>query len=311
MSLQQPRSGLQPNQLCQSCADNIFPDGNWKQTWKKEGESVLKGSTKYYTEEITRGPFNVDASRKASEAGCHFCSLVLEAICERVFFSGAPDPYNIQDQGYESCCSLYDEYLIHIRPKYHDLEVMFRKPGDEHFDHACRLKYRSVTATDRDEPHQYNHPNYGKLVQHISHTNLGELRVEQIKEWIQVYKESHPKCNASYEYKGQGGPIVRFIDFGTNSSQPAKLVDRHLAGADRPVYITLSYCWTPETVKSKMTRTNKDSYYEAVPATEWPEIYKDTASLACQLGVRYVWIDSLCIIQDDPMDWAERGQSWT
>ncbi|KAH7634317.1 hypothetical protein B0T09DRAFT_388277, partial [Sordaria sp. MPI-SDFR-AT-0083] len=102
-------------------------------------------------------------------------------------------------------------------------------------------------------------------------------------------------------------PIVRFIDFGTNSSQPAKLVDRHLAGADRPVYITLSYCWTPETVKSKMTRTNKDSYYEAVPATEWPEIYKDTASLACQLGVRYVWIDSLCIIQDDPMDWAERG----
>lgn len=309
MSLHQPRSRLQPNQLCQSCIDNLFPDNDWERTWKGYCTGDLKDGTEHHPKKCMRGPFSTDAARKASEAGCHFCSLVLEAICERIFLYGAKDPCRTQGQGHESCCSLYDVYVIHIRHKYQELEVLARKREDGDLVFACRLMYRPLTATDRDESREYHHPDYGKLVQRISHTNLGEPIVEQVKEWIQICRENHPKCNASYEYKRQRVPVVRLIDLGISSHQSPKLVDSHLAGADRPTYITLSYRWTSEAVKHRLTRTNKDIYYQALPATEWPQTYKDTASLARQLGVRYVWIDSLCIIQDDPMDWAEQAST--
>lgn len=49
-----------------------------------------------------------------------------------------------------------------------------------------------------------------------------------------------------------------------------------------------------------------------------PLLYQDTIRLAWRLGIEYIWIDSLCIIQNDPDDWAQEagrmqhvyGNSW-
>lgn len=38
-----------------------------------------------------------------------------------------------------------------------------------------------------------------------------------------------------------------------------------------------------------------------------PQSFQDAVWLAHELGIRYLWIDSLCILQDDPEDWARES----
>jgi hypothetical protein len=38
-----------------------------------------------------------------------------------------------------------------------------------------------------------------------------------------------------------------------------------------------------------------------------PKSFQDAAKVAMNLGLRYLWIDSLCIVQDDPLDWEEEA----
>lgn len=130
MSLQQPRSGLLPNQLCQSCVDNIFPDDNWEHTWIEE---IKRWHSSYEVPEVIRGPFNINACLKASEAGCHFCRLMLECIREHIIYMGGLDPYRNQEQRCESFCSLFVEFHIRIHPARHFLQIFTRNETVRHF----------------------------------------------------------------------------------------------------------------------------------------------------------------------------------
>ncbi|PVH85045.1 heterokaryon incompatibility, partial [Cadophora sp. DSE1049] len=40
---------------------------------------------------------------------------------------------------------------------------------------------------------------------------------------------------------------------------------------------------------------------------ELPKTFRDTVVVTRRLGIRYLWIDSLCIIQDSSMDWARES----
>jgi hypothetical protein len=68
------------------------------------------------------------------------------------------------------------------------------------------------------------------------------------------------------------------------------------------IYATLSHYWGPEMpcVLSTEDRTNRLC---GIPWTELPQTFQDAIRYCLALGVFYLWIDALCIIQDDPGDW--------
>ena len=68
-------------------------------------------------------------------------------------------------------------------------------------------------------------------------------------------------------------------------------------------YVALSYCWGPKCQNFFMTTTlNLAQHRQSVPKDELPQGLQDAISLAMQLDYRYIWIDQLCIIQDDKAD---------
>jgi hypothetical protein len=42
---------------------------------------------------------------------------------------------------------------------------------------------------------------------------------------------------------------------------------------------------------------------QSVPFKDLPKTFKHAVQVALSLSITYLWIDSLCIIQDDPSDW--------
>lgn len=44
-----------------------------------------------------------------------------------------------------------------------------------------------------------------------------------------------------------------------------------------------------------------------IPWELLPTTFRDAIQVTKGLGIRYLWIDSLCIIQDDDVDWKEES----
>ncbi|KAK3353827.1 heterokaryon incompatibility protein-domain-containing protein [Lasiosphaeria hispida] len=68
-------------------------------------------------------------------------------------------------------------------------------------------------------------------------------------------------------------------------------------------YITLSHRWNDETSTSSTTRDNVSQRLQGEGLGELPLLFTDAFTLAFQLGIPYVWIDSLCIVQSDMDEW--------
>jgi hypothetical protein len=45
------------------------------------------------------------------------------------------------------------------------------------------------------------------------------------------------------------------------------------------------------------------SHMEGIFIRDLPKCFREAVQLCQKLKIRYLWIDALCIIQDDPVDW--------
>ncbi|KAI0397058.1 heterokaryon incompatibility protein-domain-containing protein, partial [Xylariaceae sp. FL0594] len=71
-------------------------------------------------------------------------------------------------------------------------------------------------------------------------------------------------------------------------------------------YTALSHCWGAAAVSEPFctTRANMRDRMAAIRVSAMPRTFRDAVAVARRLRFRYVWIDSLCIVQDDAADWA-------
>lgn len=68
-------------------------------------------------------------------------------------------------------------------------------------------------------------------------------------------------------------------------------------------YNTLSHCWG-SSVGLTTTLNTLQSRKDGIVWTDLPKTFQDVITITHNMGIHYLWIDSLCIIQDSPDDWA-------
>lgn len=71
-------------------------------------------------------------------------------------------------------------------------------------------------------------------------------------------------------------------------------------------YACLSYCWGKRH-PIKTTTSALARYLEGIPWEDLPKTFQDSVSFVYRLGIQYLWIDSLCILQDSIGDWLHEG----
>jgi hypothetical protein len=70
----------------------------------------------------------------------------------------------------------------------------------------------------------------------------------------------------------------------------------------RPTYLALSHCWGKDGVPLKTTKETVGKFEQSIPFEDLPRTFREAVIITRKLNVRYLWIDSLCIIQDDSAD---------
>ncbi|AEO66911.1 uncharacterized protein THITE_2128899 [Thermothielavioides terrestris NRRL 8126] len=99
----------------------------------------------------------------------------------------------------------------------------------------------------------------------------------------------------------------RVLDVETHTDgefDGVKLVET--GGRQRGRYIALSHCWG-SSQSLTTTRSTIAARRAGVVLAALPKTYRDAVAITRALGVRYLWIDSLCIVQDDPADWEREA----
>lgn len=71
------------------------------------------------------------------------------------------------------------------------------------------------------------------------------------------------------------------------------------------LYTTLSHCWGSGPI-FKLLQSNLDDLRHDIPIKRLPQVFQDAMYVSTEIGICYIWIDSLCIIQD-----SKDGEDWT
>lgn len=122
--------------------------------------------------------------------------------------------------------------------------------------------------------------------------------VSVVLPWLRDCDEKHATCQE---------PNVIFPRRLIDIAGDLRLVDNGEGGGSRPgKYATLSHCWGKEKAALEMPKTlsaNVDRRLQGIEWAELPPLFRDAIQISRALGCAYIWIDALCIVQDDLADW--------
>ncbi|KAI1354793.1 HET-domain-containing protein [Xylaria sp. FL0043] len=139
---------------------------------------------------------------------------------------------------------------------------------------------------------------------------------------LPAHRDITPIC---YEGEGSFQTALQWIedctthhrcsDVAAPTSLPARVIDTALSGGPirlvegaprKGRYVCLSHCWgqeRPLTTTSQTLRSHMEEIsWDCIPAT-----FQDAINVCRKLRIRYIWIDSLCIIQDSLEDWERES----
>ncbi|GIJ90875.1 hypothetical protein Asppvi_009840 [Aspergillus pseudoviridinutans] len=137
-----------------------------------------------------------------------------------------------------------------------------------------------------------------------------------INKWLEECRRNHWACYRSIAGDIEGleasaattwpTRLLRISDSNKVGVPLVSLVET--GGAHIGDYITLSHCWGPPGKRPYCTKVgNKEQHYRSIPFDDLPLTFQDATMISYCMGISYLWIDSLCIVQDDKEDWDKES----
>ncbi|KJZ74886.1 hypothetical protein HIM_05795 [Hirsutella minnesotensis 3608] len=119
--------------------------------------------------------------------------------------------------------------------------------------------------------------------------------------WVKAC-DSHDRC-----LRRDGPMPTRLVDLGALDTETTtfRLVESRDVAVDR--YTALRYCWGRPANYVCTSRATLGERKSTITLRQLPKTFQDAIAVTRKLGVRYIWIDSLCIIQDDERDWEHES----
>ncbi|KAF2665591.1 HET-domain-containing protein [Microthyrium microscopicum] len=224
--------------------------------------------------------FNHDLRRK-SESGCQSCRVIYEG-CKRF---GADDEFALFWVVYKS-----------IRKEEPQLEVSFTTK-----DGVKKLLYFAVSEGESS-------PWEGITSRPILNERpCFAADIAFLKNKLKICLSEHEKC------RGRATDLPTYvpsrliqISHGLKGLL-VNLVEPKAGWFTRCIpYVALSHCWG-HVLTLKTTTLNIGQHKRRIPWNELGKTFQDAVGVTEKLGLRHIWIDSLCILQDDIDDWAQES----
>jgi hypothetical protein len=214
---------------------------------------------------------------KAAAAGCTWCSVILAGV-------------NSDD-------SLKDDFAASLPPGHLQIQLKALNANNVYTPAGINLAFISINHSSVQAAIFTTHDSMvGEIVTARNLDNqVNSLRAsQQIRTWLREC-DQHENC----------GPLqpsllpTRVIEVSPEEHPEYP----RLYAAQRTVgyYAALSYCWGAEQ-KGLTTLHNVNSRFQRLDTTALSHTVQDAITVTKRMGIKYLWIDALCIIQDSMDD---------
>ncbi|KAK5652173.1 hypothetical protein OQA88_10816 [Cercophora sp. LCS_1] len=123
-----------------------------------------------------------------------------------------------------------------------------------------------------------------------------------LRSWIDNCKASHTECEAVDPKLPK-----RVLDVG-GPTDGGDIYLRPSLPSENGQYVALSHCWG-DLPLAQTSATNLKERMAGIKLTSLPKSFQDAVTLTRSIGIRYLWIDSLCILQGDTTDWQVQSSN--
>uniref|UniRef100_A0A0B7JTU5 Heterokaryon incompatibility domain-containing protein n=1 Tax=Bionectria ochroleuca TaxID=29856 RepID=A0A0B7JTU5_BIOOC len=130
-----------------------------------------------------------------------------------------------------------------------------------------------------------------------------------VTKWLRTCRFHHRRC-----LKTRSGLIIdeihgpklptRVLDVSKRDEGVVSLIESNGLKGN---FCALSYCWGKGPQSVVTTRETIADHCAGIEIGLLPQTFKDAIQLTSEIGINYLWIDSLCIIQDDDGDWEKEA----
>ena len=117
----------------------------------------------------------------------------------------------------------------------------------------------------------------------------------EAREWMKQCITNHEKCPPNMPV-GLPTRLVKVSTLGEPESARLCEID-----GQRGYYCALSYCWGGDQDHKTLLECY-EQYKTELPYSDLPKTITDAFQVTRSMGLQYIWIDSLCIIQDSNED---------
>lgn len=141
------------------------------------------------------------------------------------------------------------------------------------------------------------------------------------KKWFEDCRTAHAECKIRSRFvptrlldvapleESEDG-LTKCLDVASReASKDVKLIDTKRCGIRSDAnleYATLSHCWGRSEHITTKSDTRKE-FEAGITFSQLNRTFQDAVLVTRALGLRYLWIDSLCIIQDSVADWQRES----
>lgn len=133
-----------------------------------------------------------------------------------------------------------------------------------------------------------------------------ESTLNSVRGWLTTC-EGNAQCAQDLDDKRFLPTRLVFVGEKTTTQAP-RIVEFKQAESGPPIkYACLSYCWGTSGLPLKTMSRTLSAYKIGLPENKIPQLFRDAMFMTQSLGLHYLWIDALCILQDDKQDWERES----
>ena len=284
---------VQFNRLCELCTKLFNSEAKWKT------EYSYGASDRHH-----RSHHNIRALEESAVAGCHLCNLILGQIDPSDLGKMRKDLDEALVPSYRPIGILIEDHVLQVIAWKSSISSQSDDLGD--VDQTSSVGQHSWSVIARLDINQEEH-DYTNEERSTSYLNCADATLLQVAQWMGECLTSHTKCFDMQTVAATRDILPRRLldlaptlhaDFiRLESSKPLPL---------HTVYVTLSHCWGGR-CKTTLTASSLATFQAGIELSALPKTFRDAVLLTRKLGIRYLWIDALCIIQDSNQEWIHEA----
>ncbi|KAI8633547.1 heterokaryon incompatibility protein-domain-containing protein [Xylariaceae sp. FL1651] len=219
--------------------------------------------------------------RDGSESGCELCNIIWGEVDEKLLGIILRNNYQPNGGPIRFEASAHRESKADINLSGSAIKYM-------------RLEFFPIPGSDLVEEEDI----MAVLSRYMDTSTGSPHTLQTASEWLHQCKVSHSQCSSGHS----GRLPTRVIDVGSATKMPRLLE----TSASDGHWVALSYCWGRD-ASFILTSASKARLEQGVSLEAFPATLRDAIMVTRSLGIPYIWIDALCIIQDSIEDWRREA----